>query len=43
MTVLSSQLRQPGAGIEVNDDFEEINTLYLERGWTDGLPIVPQG
>ncbi len=27
--------------IEVADDFEAVQNLYLERGWSDGLPIVP--
>jgi hypothetical protein len=26
---------------EAPDDLEAINALYLERRWTDGLPIVP--
>ena len=27
--------------IEVADELESIQRLYLERGWSDGLPIVP--
>jgi len=27
--------------IEVVDEFEAVQRLYLERGWTDGLPVVP--
>ncbi|MDP6549094.1 MAG: hypothetical protein QF659_03345 [Dehalococcoidia bacterium] len=27
--------------IDVDDDFEAVQRLYLERGWTDGLPVVP--
>ena len=27
--------------IDVEDSFEEINDLFYQRGWTDGLPIVP--
>ncbi|MDA1128580.1 MAG: hypothetical protein O2913_07775 [Chloroflexi bacterium] len=27
--------------LEVTDDFEAVQNLYLERGWTDGLPVVP--
>ena len=27
--------------LEVTDDFEAVQSLYLERGWTDGLPVVP--
>ena len=35
MTQLTSQ------PIEVADQYEAIQELYLERGWSDGLPIVP--
>ncbi len=41
MTGLSQLLRSGGAGIEVADDFEAINELCRERGWSDGLPVVP--
>ncbi len=27
--------------IEVTDEFEAVQRMYLERGWTDGLPVVP--
>ena len=27
--------------IEVADELETVQRLYLERGWSDGLPIVP--
>ena len=27
--------------IDVVDEYESIQQLYLERGWSDGLPIVP--
>ena len=26
---------------QLPSSFQEINTVYYERGWTDGLPIVP--
>ena len=26
---------------ELADDFEAVQRLYLEKGWSDGLPIVP--
>lgn len=29
------------ATFETADDFDEINRLYRERRWSDGLPIVP--
>jgi len=41
MTDLAELLRPAGASLEADDDFEGINKLYLERGWGDGLPIVP--
>lgn len=27
--------------IEVADEFEAVQHLYLERGWSDGLPVAP--
>ena len=27
--------------VEVVDEFEAVQSLYLERGWGDGLPVVP--
>jgi hypothetical protein len=27
--------------LQVEDDWLAVNELYLERGWTDGLPVVP--
>jgi len=39
--VIARELAAAGAGIAVDDDYDAINQLYLERGWTDGLPIVP--
>jgi hypothetical protein len=41
MSDLADLLKAPGASIEAEEDFEAINALYLERGWSDGLPIVP--
>src|SRR5688572_1735288 len=41
MTGLTDLLATRGASIEADDDFEAINALYMERGWGDGLPIVP--
>ena len=26
--------------LELDDDYPAINELFVERGWTDGLPIV---
>ena len=41
MSNLTDLLDAPGAAIQTDDDFDAINALYLERGWGDGLPIVP--
>ena len=41
MTGLVELLKVEGASLETEDDFEHINQLYLERGWGDGLPIMP--
>jgi len=41
MSDLSSLMKAPGAGFEADDDFERINALYVDKGWSDGLPIVP--
>ena len=41
MSDLAELLRAPGAAVEADDDIDAINALYLERGWSDGLPIVP--
>jgi hypothetical protein len=38
---LAQLLKTPGASLEADDDFDAINALCLERGWGDGLPIVP--
>ena len=27
--------------IQVADEYETVQNLYLARGWTDGLPVVP--
>ena len=41
MTDLAGLLEAQGASFEAEDDFEQINRLCLERGWGDGLPVVP--
>jgi len=41
MSDLAALLKSPGASIEAEEDFDAINALYLERGWGDGLPIIP--
>ncbi len=41
MSSLAQMLQASGASIEADDDFEAINALMREKGWSDGLPIVP--
>lgn len=41
MSDLSALLKAPDASLETRDDFTAINELYLEKGWGDGLPLVP--
>jgi len=41
MSTLNVLMKAPGAGFETDDDFESINELYREKGWSDGLPVVP--
>jgi hypothetical protein len=38
---LSQLLQVPEASLETPDDFFAINELYLEKGWGDGLPLIP--
>ena len=41
MTSLALLARHPEAAFEAEDDYERLNALYYERGWSDGLPIMP--
>ncbi len=41
MSDLSALLKAPEASFETPDDFFAINELYLEKGWGDGLPLIP--
>jgi hypothetical protein len=41
MNSLAPLLLDPAASFRAEDDFEALNELFLERGWGDGLPIVP--
>jgi len=38
---IAELLRTPGASIEAEDDFDAVNALARERGWSDGLPVIP--
>ena len=41
MRELSDLLKAPDASLEAKDDFFAINELYMEKGWGDGLPLIP--
>jgi hypothetical protein len=41
MKALADIIKSPGATVEAENDFRAINRLYIERGWSDGLPIMP--
>ncbi len=41
MSNLTQLLEASGASIEAEDDFDAVNALMREKGWSDGLPIVP--
>jgi hypothetical protein len=38
---LTSFVSSPSASFVAEGDFIAINDLYRQRGWTDGLPIIP--
>lgn len=31
----------PDAAFEADDDYEQLNELFYQRGWSDGLPVMP--
>lgn len=41
MNDILSYIDKAGASIEVENNYVGINDLYHNRGWTDGLPIIP--
>ncbi len=41
MNILAPLRHDPEASFEAEDDFDALNELFLERGWSDGLPICP--
>ena len=41
MSNLKDLMQAPGAGFEADGDFDKVNALYMEKGWGDGLPLVP--
>lgn len=41
MSDLAELLKAQGAAIEAEDDFDAVNALFREKGWSDGLPLIP--
>jgi hypothetical protein len=41
MSDLSQLLSAPGASVESDADFDAVNAYVMEKGWGDGLPVVP--
>lgn len=41
MSAFADTLKTAGGALEIADDFQAVNEAYIERGWSDGLPIVP--
>lgn len=41
MTRFADLLEAPGTSLEADADIEAIYELCLERGWSDGLPVIP--
>lgn len=41
MSSLSAMLQAPGALVECDDDPETVYELLCEKGWSDGLPVIP--
>lgn len=41
MSDLAQMLQASGASVDADDDFDAINALMREKGWSDGLPVVP--
>ena len=41
MTRLADLLEAPENRLEADADIEAIYELCLERGWSDGLPVIP--
>ena len=41
MSSLDRWIKLPNATVRSDSDLKKINRLFLERGWSDGLPIIP--
>lgn len=41
MSALDRFLKAPGASLEAADDWDAVNQIVRDKGWSDGLPVVP--
>ena len=41
MSSLSAMLKAPGAMVQCDDDPEAVYEFLCEKGWSDGLPVIP--
>lgn len=41
MSNLAQMLQAPGMSIEADGDFDAVNAMVMQKGWGDGLPVVP--
>ena len=41
MSDIGDLLKRPGALIECDDDPEAVFDMLVEKGWSDGLPVIP--
>ncbi|MDH5535331.1 MAG: hypothetical protein OEZ08_07165 [Betaproteobacteria bacterium] len=41
MSALANLLNSPGASLEAAGDWDAVNQLVRDKGWSDGLPVVP--
>lgn len=41
MTSLAAELQKPGAMVQCDDDPEAVFEFLCEKGWSDGLPVIP--
>lgn len=41
MAGIAELLKEKGASLEAEDDFDAINESMRARGWSDGLPVIP--
>jgi hypothetical protein len=39
--MIKMNLKLASEKLVVDDSIESINNLFIERGWSDGLPIIP--